>query len=211
MLLLWAGLALIPPGASAAGTGIVSCATFAAALRDATQKSPFLTAMQNYSSIYQNSANGQKIRFLAVRPTNANGGNYETLVFFNGTSQITPDWPVGMLVNSATALCDNSALVFSDYPGIGETAQPAETDFTFDNISSNVYSLLTNLNDTHGFNIKAVDRDPQRAPPLNRRGVSSRGRGARPRSFSASQLPSAPGHVPFPRLLCASPTTARPR
>lgn len=155
VLSLSAGLALAPAGASAAGT--MSCATFAAALRDTTQKSPFLTVMQNYSSTYTNSANGQTIRFLAVQPTNTNAGNYETLVFFNGTSQITPDWPVGMIAGSSTSLCDNNALVFSDYPGIGETAQPADADFTFDNIAYNVYNLLANLNDSHGFNIKSID------------------------------------------------------
>jgi pimeloyl-ACP methyl ester carboxylesterase len=155
VLSLSAGLALTPAGASAAGT--VSCATFAAALRDTTQKSPFLTVMQKYSSTSTNSANGQTIRFLAVQPTHTNSGAYETLVFFNGTSQITPDWPVGMIVSGATSLCDNNALVFSDYPGIGETAQPADADFTFDNISANVYNLLAYLNDSQGFNIKSID------------------------------------------------------
>ena len=95
---LLSGLILIPASASAAGT--VSCATFAAALRDTTQTSPFRTVMQNYSSTYTNSANGQTIRFLAVKPTSTNAGNYDTLVFFNGTSQITPDWPVAMLASS---------------------------------------------------------------------------------------------------------------
>jgi pimeloyl-ACP methyl ester carboxylesterase len=155
VLSLSAGLALAPTAASAAGT--VSCATFAAALRDTTQASPFLTVMQSYSSTYTNSANGQTFRFLAVQPTSTNSGNYETLVFFNGTSQITPDWPVGMIVGGSNALCDNKALVFTDYPGIGETAQPADTDFTFDNISFNVYNLLAYLNGSQGFNIKSID------------------------------------------------------
>ena len=117
------------------------------------------TVMQNYSSTYTNSANGQTIRFLAVKPTSTNAGNYDTLVFFNGTSQITPDWPVAMLVSStdSSALCDHKGLVFSDYPGIGGTTQPADADFTFDNISSDVYNLLVSLNSSEGFNIKSID------------------------------------------------------
>jgi hypothetical protein len=154
---LLSGLILIPASASAAGT--VSCATFAAALRDTTQTSPFRTVMQDYSSTYTNSANGQTIRFLAVKPTSTNAGNYDTLVFFNGTSQITPDWPIAMLASStdSSALCDHNGLVFSDYPGIGGTTQPADADFTFDNISSNVYNLLVSLNSSEGFNIKSID------------------------------------------------------
>jgi hypothetical protein len=156
LLSLFAGLALTPASANAAGT--VSCATFAAALRDSSQTSPFLTVMKNYSSTFTNGANGQTIRYLAVLPTNTGVTNtYETLAFFNGTSQITPDWPVGMLATSTTALCDNNALVFSDFPGIGETAQPADADFTFDNISSNVFNLMAYLNDAQGFRIRSVN------------------------------------------------------
>ena len=60
VLSLFAVLALIPSAASAA-TGVVSCSTFAAALRDTTQTSPFRTVMKNYSSTYTNSATGQTI------------------------------------------------------------------------------------------------------------------------------------------------------
>jgi pimeloyl-ACP methyl ester carboxylesterase len=154
LLFLSAGLGL---ASAAQAAGVVSCATFAAALRNTSQSSPFLTVMLNYSSTYQNTANGQTIRYLAVRPTNTNAGNYETLVFFNGTSQITPDWPVNLLAGNTTALCDNNALVFTDYPGVGGTAQPADTAFTFDNISYNVYNLLASLNDSQGFNIKSIN------------------------------------------------------
>jgi len=150
-------LTLTPAAASAAGT--MSCATFAAALRDSSQASPFLTVMKNYSSTSTNMVTGQTFRYLAVLPANQGPTQtYETLVFFNGTSQITPDWPVGMLTTSTTtSLCDNNALVFTDYPGIGETTQPADTEFTFDNISSDVFGLLLYLNDTQGFRIRSVN------------------------------------------------------
>jgi pimeloyl-ACP methyl ester carboxylesterase len=156
LLSLFAGLILTPASAHAAGT--VSCATFTAALRDSSQTSPFLTLMKNSSSTFTNPANGQTFRYLAVLPANPGPTQtYETLVFFNGTSQITPDWPVGMLTTSTTALCDGNALVFADYPGIGETSQPADAEFTFDNISSDVFSLLVYLNDFRGFKIRSVN------------------------------------------------------
>lgn len=157
LLSLFALTALTPASASAA-TGIVSCSTFTAALRDTTQTSPFRTVMKSYSSTFTNPANGQTFRFLAVRPANPNAPAYETLVFFNGTSQITPDWPVGLLAGSPIgSLCDNNALVFSDYPGIGDTTQPADAAFTFDNIASNVFNLMGSLNDSQGFKIKSIN------------------------------------------------------
>ena len=45
---------------------------------------------------------GQSIRYLAVKPGAGAGANYPTVVFFNGTSQLTPDWPAGMLASSGS-------------------------------------------------------------------------------------------------------------
>lgn len=138
--------------------GVISCSTFTNALSLAGAKAPFLKLMQTYSSTYQNSDTGQTIRFLAVLP-DSSSSSYQTLVFFNGTSQITPDWPADLLVQvkEETSLCDSNALVFSDYPGIGGTDQPDIDDFTLDNISSNVYHLLAKLNADGGFTISSVN------------------------------------------------------
>jgi hypothetical protein len=160
LLSLVAVLALGPGCTSArAATGVVSCAQFNATLRDTINnpKSPFRAVMQQYSSTFTNTANGQTFRFLAVRPSNPNAAAYETLAFFNGTSQITPDWPIGMLINGTSTLCDNFALVFTDYPGIGNTTQPQDTAFTFDHISHNMFNLLGHLNDNHGFKIRSIN------------------------------------------------------
>jgi pimeloyl-ACP methyl ester carboxylesterase len=145
----------IPGTARAEGTGIITCSAFVSAVTNTTETAPFRKLMETSSNTYYNIANGQFIRFLAVKPTNP--APYETLVFFTGTSQITPDWPVSMLTNSNGSLCTDSALIFADYPGIGGTANPAKAEFTFDNIANNVYHLLANLTTYQGFSIHSVN------------------------------------------------------
>ncbi len=135
--------------------GTVPCAVFAAALR--TGDHPFRTLMRDSSSTYTNDSNGQTVRFLAVRPGTTSAAGNPTVVFFDGTSQITPDWPVDMLVSSSGSLCDHAALVFFDYPGIGETTYPGNTSFTFDAMSDDVYHLLANLDASGDFEIGEVD------------------------------------------------------
>lgn len=139
-------------------TGVIPCETFVARLTDSTDESPFLGVMQLYSSTYTNTdadgGTGQTIRYLAVQPES--DSSTQALVFFNGTSQITPDWPIEMLIQGGESLCDDNALVFSDYPGIGGTDQPEEDDFTYDNISNNVFNLLVALNG-RGFQMKSIN------------------------------------------------------
>jgi pimeloyl-ACP methyl ester carboxylesterase len=155
MLLLPVLSLSLPAAAHADGTGIVTCSAFVSAITNTAEAAPFRKLMETSSNTYYNIANGQFIRFLAVKPTNP--APYETLVFFNGTSQITPDWPVAMLTNSNGSLCTDSALIFADYPGIGGTVNPAKAEFTFDNISNNVYHLLANLTAYQGFSIQSVN------------------------------------------------------
>jgi pimeloyl-ACP methyl ester carboxylesterase len=139
--------------AVSAGQGVITCSEFAAALQSGTY--PFRTLMQSSSATYTG-ANLESIRYLAVQPGTGSTG-YPTVVFFNGTSQVTPDWPVGMLVSSSGALCDQAALVFFDYPGIGGTTYPGETAFTFDKVSETVYDLLASFNSSGTLTVTEVD------------------------------------------------------
>jgi len=136
-----------------AGPGVITCSEFAAALQSGTY--PFRTLMQSSSATYTG-ANLQSIRYLAVQPGTGSTG-YPTVVFFNGTSQVTPDWPVGMLVSSSGSLCDQAGLVFFDYPGIGGTTYPGETAFTFDKVSETVYDLLASFNSSGTLTVTEVD------------------------------------------------------
>lgn len=134
-------------------TGVVTCSAFAAALRTGTY--PFRSLMQSSSSTYTGT-NGLAVRFLAVQP-GTNATEYPTVVFFDGTSQITPDWPVGMLVSATGALCDQGALVFFDYPGVGGTTYPGDLSFTFDKVSETVYGLLSSLTTSGSLQVTRVD------------------------------------------------------
>lgn len=150
------GVAIKPaarkPGASAS-QGVITCSEFASALRTGTY--PFRTLIQSSASTYTGT-NGQSIHYLAVQPGTSSTG-YPTIVFFNGTSQVIPDWPTGMLVSSSSSLCDQAALVFFDYPGVGGTTYPGETSFTFDKVSETVYDLLSSLTSNGDLAVTEVD------------------------------------------------------
>jgi hypothetical protein len=137
-----------------ASPGVVSCSAFASALRRGTY--PFRALMQSSSAIYTG-ANRQSVRYLAVQPGAGAGKGYPTVVFFDGTSQVTPDWPAGMLVSSSSSLCQHAALVFFDYAGIGGTAYPGETAFTFDATSATVFGLLSSLDSAGALTVGEVD------------------------------------------------------
>jgi hypothetical protein len=141
--------------APAALPGVVSCATFASSLRRGTD--PFRSLMQQSSGVFQG-ANSQSIRFLAVQPSPAaTAAAYPTVVFFEGTSEITPDWPAQLLVGTGSALCNHAALLFFDYPGIGGTAYPGDASFTFDAVSETVYNLLAYLKTRGAVDVTVVD------------------------------------------------------
>ncbi len=133
--------------------GVITCSQFASSLRRGTY--PFRSLMQQFSATYTG-ANSLGIRYLAVQPGPA-ATAYPTVVFFNGTSQIAPDWPAQMLVSTGSALCNHAALVFFDYPGVGGTTYPGDTAFTFDNVSATVYDLLASLKSSHALNVTVVD------------------------------------------------------
>jgi pimeloyl-ACP methyl ester carboxylesterase len=140
-------------GPAATGEGVISCSQFSSSLRRGTF--PFRSLMQQFSAIYTG-ANSLSIRYLAVQPSHA-ATPYPTVVFFNGTSQIAPDWPAQLLVATSSALCNHAALVFFDYPGIGGTAYAGDTAFTFDNVSATVYDLLAALSSSHALKVGVVD------------------------------------------------------
>jgi pimeloyl-ACP methyl ester carboxylesterase len=142
-----------PRPAATAAKGVITCSQFAPALRRGTY--PFRTLMQTYSAVYTG-ANQQSIRYLAVQP-GAGAKGYPTVVFFNGTSTVTPDWPAGMLASASSSLCQHAALVFFDYPGVGGTTYPGETAFTFDQVSETVYNLLSALKASGALTVSVVD------------------------------------------------------
>jgi pimeloyl-ACP methyl ester carboxylesterase len=111
--------------------------------------------MQSSSATFTG-GNSESIRYLAVKPS-PGLTTYPTIVFFNGTSQISPDWPTGMLVSSGSALCNHAALVFFDYPGVGGTPYPGDGVFTFDKVSETVYDLLASLKSSGALAVKQVD------------------------------------------------------
>jgi pimeloyl-ACP methyl ester carboxylesterase len=141
------------PAATAGAKGVITCSQFAPALRRGTY--PFRTLMQTYSAEFTG-ANQQSIRYLAVQP-GAGAKAYPTVVFFNGTSTVAPDWPAGMLASASSSLCQHAALVFFDYPGIGGTTYPGETAFTFDQVSATVYDLLSALKASGALTVSVVD------------------------------------------------------
>lgn len=151
--------AAAPPSAiasaqpAAAGAGVIGCSQFASSLRHGTF--PFRGLMQQSSAIYTGPS-GLGIRYLAVQPSQA-AAPYPTVVFFNGTSQVSPDWPAQLLVSTSSALCNRAALVFFDYPGVGGTTYPGDAAFTFDNVAETVYGLLASLSGSHALKVGVVD------------------------------------------------------
>ncbi|HZS01466.1 MAG TPA: hypothetical protein VFE37_22310 [Chloroflexota bacterium] len=105
-----------------------------------------------------NARTGQTVEYLVVGD---GARSNELLVFFNGTSQIIPDWPTQMITNSvasplitttasyspaedsAHSLCHDYRLVFFDYPGVG--LSPATTGVTSDQIASDVDAMLADV------------------------------------------------------------------
>jgi pimeloyl-ACP methyl ester carboxylesterase len=137
----------------AADQAVITCSEFASTLRHGAF--PFRTLMQSSSATFTGTGS-RSIRYLAVKPS-PGLTTYPTVVFFNGTSQVAPDWPAEMLVSSNAALCNHAALVFFDYPGIGGTAYPGATAFTFDKVAETVYDLLASLKSSGALAIKQVD------------------------------------------------------
>jgi pimeloyl-ACP methyl ester carboxylesterase len=137
----------------AADQAVITCSEFASTLRHGSY--PFRSLMQSFSATFTG-ASSQSIRYLAVKPS-AGLTTYPTVVFFNGTSQITPDWPAEMLVSPGAALCNHAALVFFDYPGVGGTTYPGEAAFTFDKVAETVYDLLASLKSSGALTIGQVD------------------------------------------------------
>jgi pimeloyl-ACP methyl ester carboxylesterase len=109
-----------------------------------------------------NPRTGQTVEYFVVGD---GARSNQLLVFFNGTSQVLPDWPIQMITNgaasplitttaaynpaeeSATALCHDYRLVFFDYPGVG--LSPAATGVTHDQIASDVDALLADVGQAH--------------------------------------------------------------
>jgi pimeloyl-ACP methyl ester carboxylesterase len=105
-----------------------------------------------------NPRTGQTVEYLVMGD---GARSNELLVFFNGTSQILPDWPIQMITNNATSplitttaaytpdqestnsLCRDYRLVFFDYPGVG--LSPGTTGVTHDQIASDVDAMLVDV------------------------------------------------------------------
>jgi pimeloyl-ACP methyl ester carboxylesterase len=147
-----ADAAVAAPAASA--SGVITCSAFASALRHGTD--PFLALAQTSSAVFT-AANQLGVRYLAVKPSPGAGATYPTVVFFEGSSQVMPDWPAGMLVSASGALCNHAGLVFFDYPGIGGTAYPGNSAFTYDQVSEAVYGLLADLNSSGALKVTRID------------------------------------------------------
>src|SRR5262249_7930317 len=92
---------------------------------------------------------------------------------FNGTSQISPNWPIQMITNSkyspfiklttaynpaedgAISLCHNFRFVFFDQPGIGNN--PITQDIPFDQQAEDVDAMLNDISTRSGISTKHVD------------------------------------------------------
>jgi pimeloyl-ACP methyl ester carboxylesterase len=138
----------------AAAAGVITCSAFASALRHGTN--PFRSLAQTSSAVFT-AANQQGIRYLAVKPSPGAGATYPTIVFFEGSAQVMPDWPAAMLVSASGALCNHAGLVFFDYPGVGGTTYPGNSAFTYDQVSEAVYGLLTALNSSGALKVARID------------------------------------------------------
>jgi pimeloyl-ACP methyl ester carboxylesterase len=139
---------------AASATGVITCSAFTSALRHGTD--PFRTLVQTSSTLFT-AANQQSIRYLAVKPSPGTAATHPTIVFFEGSPQVIPDWPAGMLVSASSALCNHAGLVFFDYPGVGGTTYPGNSAFNYDQVSEAVYGLLSALNSSGALKVARVD------------------------------------------------------
>lgn len=98
----------------------------------------------------------------------------DLLVFFNGTGQILPDWPIQMLTNSTyspaivdtvgykasedgpVSLCHDYHLLLFDYPGVGED-RLHQKQVTKDQVANDVDAMLQDASTRYGISTQVVD------------------------------------------------------
>lgn len=98
----------------------------------------------------------------------------DVLVFFNGTGQILPDWPIQMITNSTysphivgtigykasqdgpVSLCHDYYLLFFDYPGVGEDPLLGR-QVTKDQVANDVDAVLRDAAKKYGISTRVVD------------------------------------------------------
>jgi pimeloyl-ACP methyl ester carboxylesterase len=108
-----------------------------------------------------NSRTGHKVEYLLIGDA---ASSSQILVFFNGTSQIIPDWPTQMITNRArsplialtpiyrdsengpNSLCHDYRLLFFDYPGVGLTS--GTTNYNTAQVADDVDALLSDVGQT---------------------------------------------------------------
>jgi pimeloyl-ACP methyl ester carboxylesterase len=123
-----------------------------------------ITTLRDLSSSVRASTNtrtGDVVEYLLIGDA---ASSNQILVFFNGTSQIIPDWPTQMITNAASSplitltaiysasedgpisLCHNYRLLFFDYPAVGLSA--SSTNYSIAQVSNDVDALLADVGST---------------------------------------------------------------
>jgi hypothetical protein len=110
-----------------------------------------------------NSRTGDLVEYLLIGDA---ASSNQILVFFNGTSQIIPDWPTQMITNKASSplialtpiysasedgpvsLCHNYRLLFFDYPAVGLST--SSTNYSTAQVANDVDALLADVGNTFG-------------------------------------------------------------
>lgn len=153
-----AAILCVAPGAFAAAP--IPCSQLQA-LRDL---GPDLTDVTNPRT-------GDKLEYTLVGDAAVSS---DVLVFFNGTGQIIPDWPIQMITNSTyspdivndigyrasedgpVSLCHDYYLLFFDYPGVG-TSRLGGRQVTKDQVANDVDAVLTDATIEYGISTGVVD------------------------------------------------------
>jgi pimeloyl-ACP methyl ester carboxylesterase len=123
-----------------------------------------ITTLRDLSTSVRTSTNprtGDVVEYLLVGDA---ASSNQLLVFFNGTSQIIPDWPTQMITNKASSplialtpiysdaedgpisLCHNYRMLFFDYPAVGLST--SSTNYSTAQVANDVDYLLTDVGNT---------------------------------------------------------------
>ncbi|WP_298773075.1 hypothetical protein [uncultured Shewanella sp.] len=102
-----------------------------------------LTHFQDHVMQYPMIQEGSEMNILIIEADSPRTA--ETIIFFNGLSQVIPDWPPLLI----ELLVGKYNLLFMDYPGIGGTHPFQDKDFNFLNIANNINKILDSFPDKY--------------------------------------------------------------
>jgi hypothetical protein len=157
-LLLFVGVSA--PGAFAANATPIPCSQ----VGDLRDLAPNLI-------YYTNPNTGDQMDYVVIGDATVSS---EVLVFFLGTGQILPDWPLQMITNSTyspkivntlgykksedgpVSLCHNYYLLLLDYPGIGKNLLDGH-EVTKDDLANDVDGILQDAAAQYGISTDVVD------------------------------------------------------